>query len=349
MKINKQLVISVVCTVVGLAAFVYIASQEDWIEIKEAFLRANYWLLIPSVFILYLSLVFRAYRWRVFLYGHGKFEIGELFAFATIGFMGNSIFPARAGEFIRSFLLAKKRKVPFLTVFATVGVERLFDLVVIIAMFAVVLLLNPLPESVGGKAAEAAKWIRVSGYMSVLFLAVVLAGLLMLTFRPEWFKKGLELTVGKVIPSLKDKLIGMVDPFVSGLSCLRSAKLVFWSLFWSALVWLSIGFSEYLIFIAFTEKIGIMAAFLVMAMIAFAVAAPSTPGYVGIYDLVCQLVLIGLFHVQTAVATSSTLILHASQIFPVVLGGIICLWWQGMTFKDLRETEKMAEKDQETS
>jgi len=342
---NKKLILGIVVSLVGIALFINIARQEDWGEIWRAFKQAEYWLLVPSLILLYLSLIFRAYRWRVFLHGHGEYETGELFAFTTIGFMGNSIFPARAGEFMRAFFLAKKRKVPFLTVFATVGVERLFDLVAVIAFFAVTVMIAPFPESYRGSEAE--EMIRYSGLFSLVLLAVMIIALGLLTFKPDLFKRILELTVGRVLPKLKDKLVGMVDSFAQGLSCLRSGRLIFWSLFWSVLVWISIGLSEYLIFIAFTDKLGIAASFLVMSLIAFAVAAPSTPGYLGIYDVVCQSVLIKLFAVETAVATSCTLILHASQLFPVILGGVVCLWWQGLSFKELRETEKMAEHQQE--
>ncbi|HNT36283.1 MAG TPA: lysylphosphatidylglycerol synthase transmembrane domain-containing protein [bacterium] len=342
---NKKMIIGIVVTLIGLGLFVrQAAQQEDWGAIGRAFLQARYWLLIPSLIVLFSSLLFRAYRWRVFLHGHGEYGVGELFAFTSIGFMGNSIFPARAGEIMRCILLAEKKKVSFMTLLATVVVERLFDLVVVIGFFAVTLLLIPLHE---GVTAETSKLIRLSGQVAITGFLVILVVLLAMTFKPQLVKTILSKTIGGILPApLMGKILSLMDSLVEGLSCLRSVRQIFWSLFWSVLVWLAIGFSEYLIFIAFTDLLGLKESFFVMALIAFAVAAPSTPGYLGVYDVVCQSILIGMFLVDVATATSSTLILHASQLFPIILLGFVCLWWQGLSFRQLRDTEKRAELKQ---
>lgn len=339
---NKKMIIGIVVTLIGLALFVQqVAKEEDWGAVGRAFVNAKYWLLIPSLIVLFSSLLFRAFRWKVFLRGHGDYGIGELFAFTSIGFMGNSIFPARAGEIMRCILLAEKKKVSFMTLLATVVVERLFDLVVVIGFFAVTLLLIPIHE---GVKPETASLIRLSGQLAVTGFLVILIVLLAVTFKPQLVKKVLATTLGSILPEpFMHKVFNLMDSLVEGLSCLRSVKGIFLSLFWSVLVWLAIGFSEYLIFIAFTDQLGLKESFFVMALIAFAVAAPSTPGYLGVYDFVCQSILIGMFAVDVATATSSTLILHASQLFPIILLGFVCLWWQGLSFRQLRETEKRAE------
>ena len=51
----------------------------------------------------------------------------------TIGYFGNNIFPARAGELLRAIVLKKDEEVPISASLATIIVERVFDGVVMLA------------------------------------------------------------------------------------------------------------------------------------------------------------------------------------------------------------------------
>lgn len=58
----------------------------------------------------------------------------------------------------------------------------------------------------------------------------------------------------------------------------------------------------------------------------FGAMIPSSPGYVGTFDLPLQIVLTEVFAVSLAQATSYTLVLHAALVVPVVLLGLFFLW-----------------------
>ncbi len=58
-----------------------------------------------------------------------------------IGFMGN-VLPARAGEFLRAYLVGKKNGITFSGAFSTIIVERLFDLVCLMVLFVWVFVFN---------------------------------------------------------------------------------------------------------------------------------------------------------------------------------------------------------------
>ena len=57
----------------------------------------------------------------------------DMFPIVTIGYMGNNIFPARAGEILRALILKRRRDVPVSASLATIIVERVYDGVVMLA------------------------------------------------------------------------------------------------------------------------------------------------------------------------------------------------------------------------
>ena len=67
-----------------------------------------------------------------------KVPVTGLFSPLMVGYMAN-ILPARAGEFIRAYLLGKKHGIPFSGAFASIVVERLFDIVAVLLLFQLLL------------------------------------------------------------------------------------------------------------------------------------------------------------------------------------------------------------------
>src|SRR4030065_935910 len=76
-------------------------------ELSEAITSVNYLYLIPAIFLVMLSYLLRAMRWRYLVRPVKDVTTSALFAPLMVGFMANML-PARAGEFIRAYLLSKK-------------------------------------------------------------------------------------------------------------------------------------------------------------------------------------------------------------------------------------------------
>ena len=55
-----------------------------------------------------------------------------MFPITSIGYMGNNIYPARAGEVLRAVVLKRREGVPISASLATIIVERIFDGVVML-------------------------------------------------------------------------------------------------------------------------------------------------------------------------------------------------------------------------
>src|SRR5205807_73025 len=73
------------------------------------------------------SLVVRAIRWRVLLGAIRSVETGSLVSATFIGMMANNLLPARLGEVVRAWVLARREEMPVPTVLASIMVERLLD------------------------------------------------------------------------------------------------------------------------------------------------------------------------------------------------------------------------------
>ncbi|MBK5109513.1 MAG: flippase-like domain-containing protein, partial [Anaerolineales bacterium] len=83
--------------------FLYIALRGlDFGDVWQTLEGANYWWLIPGVLIYLVAVIARAWRWHYLLRPVKSIPTTTLFPITAIGYMGNNIYPARAGEVLRA-------------------------------------------------------------------------------------------------------------------------------------------------------------------------------------------------------------------------------------------------------
>lgn len=141
--------------------------------------KANYIWLAPGIAVYFVGVWARAWRWHYLLGPIKKIPTKTMFPITTIGYMGNNIYPARAGEVLRAVVLKRKEGVSVSASLATIIVERIFDGVVMLAFVFVNL-------------SELAKLTGASGFVgniqqvaiwgSAIFAAALLAFLLAAAF-----------------------------------------------------------------------------------------------------------------------------------------------------------------------
>jgi uncharacterized protein (TIRG00374 family) len=93
--------------------------------------------------------VLRALRWEYLLAPLGHVRFANAFRTTVIGFAATFLLPARAGEVIRPYLLARREGLSATAAFATIILERLLDLVTVLGLFAV-FVLTMAPEALAG-------------------------------------------------------------------------------------------------------------------------------------------------------------------------------------------------------
>ncbi|MCS6886689.1 MAG: flippase-like domain-containing protein, partial [Chloroflexus sp.] len=141
-----------------------------WAALREA----NYWWLLPGIAVYFATVWVRAWRWQSMLNHIAPVPLRNLFPIVVIGYMGNNVYPARAGEVLRSYVLRRNCGIAMSASLATVVLERLFDGLVMLLFVAVTLPFAPLP---------AAFRALVIGF-SALFI-VALVGFVALAARPQ--------------------------------------------------------------------------------------------------------------------------------------------------------------------
>ena len=138
MKNIKQFVIGLI---IAVFAIYFTFRNVSLKELLDSFSNVNFTYLIPSAILIIVSFVVRGLRWKTLLSPIKKVKTRQIFSPLMIGFMGNML-PARAGEFIRAYLLAKREEIAFTGVFASVVVERIFDTFMLMGFFCWLLLFN---------------------------------------------------------------------------------------------------------------------------------------------------------------------------------------------------------------
>ncbi len=120
--------------VVISAVFIYLALNGLHIEdIWDSLHGAQYVWLLPGVGVYFLGVWVRAWRWHYLLRPIKSVPTHNMFPIVAIGYMGNNIYPARAGEVLRAVVLKKREDIPVSVSMATVIVERVYDGVIMLA------------------------------------------------------------------------------------------------------------------------------------------------------------------------------------------------------------------------
>jgi len=86
-----------------------------------------------------LTYVLRALRWQYLLRPIGATRFREAFRTTVIGFAANTVLPARAGEVVRPYLLARREGLSVPATFTTIILERLLDFVTVLSLFGLFL------------------------------------------------------------------------------------------------------------------------------------------------------------------------------------------------------------------
>lgn len=105
----------------------------QWVRLVSAFAKASFRGLILSLLFQLLSLALAGFRWKMVI-NLPKASWASVSASMMVGLMVNNVLPGRMGEFSRPILLGQEihESKPFL--FATVVIDRMSDLLVLVIL-----------------------------------------------------------------------------------------------------------------------------------------------------------------------------------------------------------------------
>ena len=310
-------------------------------DIWEALTEANYFFVVPAIALYFVAVYFRALRWRYLLSPIGSFSLGRLYPVVVIGYMANNVLPARLGELVRSYYLARKERVSASATLATLAVERVYDGLTLLAFAAVSgLLLLLLGEFGRGSDISPAVAIVLATFTVLAFLAA-LAFLTLLSTSPgvgRFFDRSLGIVPSRIRPKAR----GIYETFVQGLSILNSPRRHMGLFVLSVPVWLLeggvyliIGYSFGIDSLFGSFWVFVLVVLLVTATSNLATSVPSFIGGIGPFEVVAYQTLLAL-GVGDDLALSYALVVHLVALWlPVNLLGVALLWGQNLSLKQL--------------
>jgi uncharacterized protein (TIRG00374 family) len=256
-----------------------------------------------------------------------------------IGFAVSSVLPARPGEVIRPYLLARQAGLSATATFATIVVERLLDSVTVVLMLAsFVSFFDP-----GMTAADSTTYrlVRVGGAIVGAGTLFLLAIMFFAARDPQalgrWAYKVEHLLPGK----LTHKLARLLNSFAEGLAVVRAPRRLAVALLLSVPLWLTIALGVWTVVIAFHVPMPFTGSFLLLALLAVGVSVP-TPGGVGGFEAAIQIGLTKFYHVDNDTAVGTALVTHATSILPTVVLGFLFLIQDGLRLGGMQKLANAA-------
>lgn len=321
------------------AVFVWLALRGLRLgDIWSAVRSARYWWLLPGVASYFLGVWARAWRWHYLLRPLKRIPTRTMFPIVAIGYMGNNIYPARAGEVLRAYVLRRRQALPISASLATIIVERAFDGIVMLAF----VFLN-LPEL--------ARLTTNSGFVgdirtlalwgSGIFLGAVVMFLLLAAF-PSQAARMVAWVTHRLAPTrFRPWIASVTERFLEGLASLRSPADVLMVLVTSVVIWLFETGKYWFLMHAFPFEVSFFALMLMNGIVNLATTIPSAPGYIGTFDAP-GIAVLSAYGVPAETAAAYTLVLHGALWLPITLLGAYYMARESLSWRQVQA--EMAEE-----
>ncbi len=300
----------------------------------QALQHGNYLWLIPSVAVYFLAVWARTWRWHYMLRPLKFIRLNRLFPVVVIGYMGNNVYPFRAGEVLRSYVLRRRENVAMSASLATVIVERVFDGLVMLMFVFAALPLAPLPND---------NLRNIVIIASVLFFGALLF-FFTLAAMPKRAQRYSEIIANAFLPKrVRIPILEMTNRFLEGLEALRSFRYVIMIFATSVIIWLLETIKYWFIMHAFDFEVSFFALMLMNGVVNLATTLPSAPGYIGTFDAP-GIAILEMYGVDAVIAAAYTLVLHAALWLPITLLGIYYMIREGMGWSDFSQATNMQQE-----
>jgi len=308
--------------------FLYLALRNvQFIEIRRSLGQVHVPVLLWAMCVFLVSFAIRAVRWRYILRPIKEIALPQVFSLLSIGFMANNVLPARLGEVIRAYFLAKKTGIRKSLSLATIVLERLSDFAALLLSALIVGLFFSLPKSVE----------RMSILAGVIFVVFVII-LIFVHFRKEMVLSFFNRSLSFLSPARKEKMMERVNAFVEGLVIVKTGRGFLWITLLSLAVWSMWAVALHYTLLAFEIEVPFSARLLLLAVVNLGALIPSSPGYVGPYHYLCW-VCLSVFAIDKSQAFSFSVVLHALWYVPLTGLGFFFLWKEQLSIRQIQSLE----------
>jgi len=341
----KKIRQSLIGLAIAFGALYYTLRNVSMEELAASLKDAELIYTLPGLVLMILSYVTRAYRWQILLRPFKQIPVKEIYSPMLIGFMGN-ILPARAGEFLRAYLVGKKHNITFSGAFSTIIVERLFDLVMLLVLFVWVFVFNSEMFDPNLTFSGISVQSMAIGFGRVCFILVF--GLLAFMFLLAWQEAKVKSWIGWVIRPVpekwQDKILFMVGEFALGCQIVKDKTALMQIILLSALTWFLIVAMYYPFYYAFDLQTKTLASVLILTvMVCILITVLPTPAFLGSYNAGVMIALHEIMGEAEVTAVSFGIMVWAASFLVVFVGAFYFILSDHLSVKSLMQAEEEAE------
>jgi uncharacterized protein (TIRG00374 family) len=352
---KKKILIALLLLVLATLVYFQIRTWKkfDWHSFKEQTEGVNIRLLLLGTGIIYFDYYLRALRWRILLRPVHQTKASRLVAPTMIGFTALALL-GRPGEFVRSFLIARKEGLTMSSQLAVWVVERLFDVgaVALIMAVNIIVFADQLKELDGFQQHPSAfNLFKISAL--ALLVAVIVAAALALRMRrnPVRAARVAEKLVGRISPRFGKAAARRVQAFGEGLNTIHDAKSFIQIVALSLSLWLTIGAAYYCVTHAYAD-IGpdmTLASCFLLTGASVAGGTLQLPAVGGGSQLATIGTLVGVFGYPKELAISCGIMLWLVTFMSVIPTGLILAHFEHVSLtkaekESLEEEQKVLDK-----
>jgi glycosyltransferase 2 family protein len=313
---------------VSLALIIYFIVSLDWSLVAHHLANLSWVLLLPILALSFVQYFLRAVRWKALLKDASQSPLSLFYDGLMIGNLASYLLPLRAGEVVRSALVASQAKLPFGECLTSVVIERLFDLLMVLTTFSVF----------SGALSQGDSWIRAGALSLTSAAGGLLLILLIAAFFPGFLRSStafLTTPLARRAPHVTSFLQKLCEQVLSSASVFRNVSLLVRVSLLSIAIWISV----YAFFYAFLHASSefprsLTLAIVVCIVVSFAVAAPSAPGFLGVYQTGC-ITGFTLFGYSKELGMAFAILTHGFQYLFVVFSGLYSLQRQKLSWHSL--------------
>ena len=281
-------------------------------------------LLLVAVLVYFAAVGVIALRWQFLLRAIKYVPLPALTKLVFIGYMGNNVYPLRAGDALRIILLRRNYQVPLVRSTTIVALERMFDGCVMLSFVLLSLLL------IDVESAEVTAIVSISAPLFAIALIFALA----LAAKPNLLRSALSPAMRLLPRQLGGTLGNFAEEILAGLEGLRSQRHLLGAVICSYLTWAIEAGAYWIVMRAFELDLSYAVALLVVGAVNLAGLIPASPGQVGVNEFVVISILTAL-GIAAPLATAYAVVVHLTIWLPITLAGFILLLKQGLGWADI--------------
>jgi len=264
--------------------------------------------IIPFLFLFYpISMVLRSIRWKILVLSKVRVSFFTILYANMIGFFLNYILPARIGEFTRAEIIKRKENISRSFMLGTIIAERLLDSIILLffllfsALFSI----------------KVQETIRSNSVSILVFIFTIIFFIILLT------NKRIHLIILKTVPRFRLKISKIIDNFYIALTFYENLRRLVKVGLLTLLLWLFAAFGYSLIAKGLALELPYHGYFFLIAMAAFGMIIPSSPGNIGVYHGVVLMSILIFLPGEKEKALSFAIIAHGIDLLMCVSFGLL--------------------------